>query len=169
MASPFPGGVIGTFDVLAFRKAMLSKEMSVWQGLHMSPRVAPSPRAKLCTYLRWFARPDRVLVKSYYELPMSITKLRSLFHFRMGSHSLPVEQGRLARPGVPRHLRSCTFCPDRALGDEQHCNFDCPCFNGHRLSFAQLVDDAHGAMRTLVWHQDQKAVSALILAICTEA
>ena len=37
------------------------------------------------------------------------------------------------------------------------------------LSFAQLLDDAHGAMRTLVWHKDQKAVSALILAICTEA
>ena len=37
MASPFLGSVIGTVDVLAFRKAKLSKEMSVWQGLHMSP------------------------------------------------------------------------------------------------------------------------------------
>ena len=36
-------------------------------------------------------------------------------------------------------------------------------------SFAQLFDDAHGAMRTFVWHKDQKAVSALILAICTKA
>ena len=87
----------------------------------------------------------------------------------MGLHSLPVEQGRLARPGVPRHLRSCTFCPDRALGDKRHCIFDCLRFDGHRLSFAQLFDDAHGAMRTLVWHKDQKAVSALILAIYTEA
>ena len=42
---------------------------------------------------------------------------------------------------------------------------ECPRFDGHRLSFAQLFDDAHGAMRTLVWHKDQKAVSALILAI----
>lgn len=169
MATPFPGGVLGTVDVLAFRKAMLSQEVSVWQGLHMSPRVAPSPRAKLCTYFRWFARPDRMLVEPYYELPMSITKLRLLFHFRMGSHSLPVEQGRLARPGVPRHLRSCTFCPGRALGDERHCIFECPRFDGHRLNFPQLFDGAHDAMRTLVWHKDQKAVSALILAICTEA
>ena len=84
MASPFLGGVIGTVDVLAFRKAMLSKEMSVWQGLHMSPRVAPSPRAKLCTYFRWFARPDRVLVEPYYELPMSITKLRFAISFQDG-------------------------------------------------------------------------------------
>ena len=108
-------------------------------------------------------------MEPYYELPMSITKLRSLFYFRMGSHLLPVEQGQLARPGVPRHLRSCTFCPHRALGDERHCIFECPRFDGHWLSFAQLFDDAHGAMRTLVWHKDHKAVSALILAICTEA
>ncbi len=35
-----------------------------------------------------------------------------------------------------------------------------------RLSFAELFDDAHRAMQTLVWHKDQKALSALILAIC---
>ncbi len=169
MANPFPGSVAGTVDVLAFRQAMLSQEVYVWQGLHMSPRVALSPRAKLCTYFRWFARPDRVLVEPYYELPMSITKLRLLFHFRMGSHSLPVDQNRLARPGVPKHLRSYTFCPGRELGDERHCIFKCLHFDGHRLSFARLFDDAHDAMRTLVWHRDQKAVSALILAICTEA
>ena len=85
------------------------------------------------------------------------------------NHGLPVEQGRLARPGVPRHLRSCTLGPGQALGDERHCIFECPRFDGHRLSFARLFDDAHGAMRTLVWNKDQKAVSALILAICTEA
>ncbi len=62
-----------------------------------------------------------------------------------------------------------TFCPGRALGDERHCIFECPRFDGHRLNFPQLFDGAHDAMRTLVWHKDQKAVSALILAICTEA
>ncbi len=112
MGSPFSGGVIGPVHVQAFRKAMLSQEMSVWLGLHMLPRVAPSPCAKLCTCFRWFARPDRVLVEPCHELPMSITGLRLLFHFSMGSHSLPNEQGQLARPVVPRHLRSCTLCPD---------------------------------------------------------
>ncbi len=172
MAIPFPGGVIGTVDVLAFRKANLSQEVSVWQGLHMSPRVAPSPHAKLCTYFRWFARPGRVQVEPYYELPMSITKytkLRLLFHFRMGSHSLSVEQGRLAKPGVPKRLRSCTFCTGWALGDERHCIFECLRVDGHRMSCARLSHDAHGAMRISVWHKDQKAVSALILAVCTEA
>ncbi len=64
----------------------------------------------------------------------------------MGSHSLPLEQGRLARLGVPTHLRSGTFCPDRALGGERHCSFDCPRLGGHRMSFARLFDDVHGAM-----------------------
>ena len=86
----------------------------------------------------------------------------------MGSHSLPVEQSRLARPGVPRQLRSRTFCPGQALGDERHCIFECPRFDGHRLSFQRLFDDAHGAMQTLMWNKDQKAVSALILVTCTE-
>ncbi len=49
------------------------------------------------------------------------------------------------------------------------CIFECPRFDGHRLSFARLFDDAHGAMRILVWNQGQKAVSALISAIFTEA
>ncbi len=89
---------------------MLSQEMSAWQGLHMSPQIAPSARAKLCSYCRWFTRPDRVLVEPYYELPMSVTKLILLFHFRMGSGLLLVEQGWLARPGVPRHL-AAHFAP----------------------------------------------------------
>ncbi len=46
------------------------------------------------------------------------------------------------------------------------CIFDCPRFDGRWLSFARLFDDVHSALRTLVWHKDQKAVSALILAIC---
>ncbi len=33
-----------------------------------------------------------------------------------------------------------------------------------QLGFAQVFDDACGAMRTLMWHKDQKAVSALDLA-----
>ncbi len=60
MPSPLLGGRIRNVDQLAFRKAMLARDMSVWDGLHISPRGAPSLGAKLCTYLRWFAWPDRV-------------------------------------------------------------------------------------------------------------
>ncbi len=40
---------------------------------------------------------------------------------QMGSHLLPVEQGRLARQGVPRRLGSCTCSLSGALIDERHC------------------------------------------------
>ncbi len=69
------GGGICNVDHLAFRKAMLARDMSVWKGLEMSPRGAPSRGAKLCTYLWWFARPDRGNTEPYYELPLPVTKL----------------------------------------------------------------------------------------------
>ncbi len=52
----------------------------VWLGLHTSARFAPLACVKLymCTYFCWFAQPDRMLVEPGYELPMPITKLRSL-------------------------------------------------------------------------------------------
>ena len=66
--------------------------------------------------------------------------------FRMGSHSLPVEQGRLARPVVPRQLRRCTLCDTHAIGDEQHYVFDCPHFAHICRQFRALFYDADGAM-----------------------
>ena len=49
MASPFPAGRIHNIDCLSSCKAMLSRKMSVWDGLHMSLRGASSQGAKLCT------------------------------------------------------------------------------------------------------------------------
>ncbi len=102
--SPFSGGRIRNVDHLAFRKAMLARDMSVWGGLHISPRGAPSRGAKLCTYLRWFARPDRVNTEPYYELPLPVTKLRSIFIF--GWVLIPC---RLSRAGL-RCLRCHDIC-----------------------------------------------------------
>ncbi len=42
---------------------------------------------------------NRVQVDPHHESSMSIMELRLLFHVRMVSHLLLVEQGRLARPG----------------------------------------------------------------------
>ena len=64
-------------------------------------------------------------VAPYLDIPMSISRLRLLMRFWMGSHSLPVEQGRLARPMVPPQLRRCTLCSTHAIGDERHYVFDC--------------------------------------------
>ena len=62
-----------------------------------------------------------------------------------------------------------TLCTTSALGDERHYVFDCPHFGGLRLTHAELFRDAAGAMKSLVWHKDQQAVCALLLAIVAEA
>ena len=64
-------------------------------------------------------------VPADYDIPMSITRLRSLMQF-MGSHDLPVERG---RPALARHMRFCTCCNTQAVGDERHHVFDCPAFH----------------------------------------
>ncbi len=53
--SPFSGGRICNVDHLAFRKAMLARDMSVWGGLHISPRGAPSRGATGKAALHLFA------------------------------------------------------------------------------------------------------------------
>ncbi len=59
----------------------------------------------------------------YFELPISLSKLRRLVQFRLGSHDLldlAIEQGRMARPVVLRYLRRWTLCSRGALGEERH-------------------------------------------------
>ena len=96
---------------------------------------------------------------------MSITRLRALVQFRLGSHSLPVEQGRFVRPCLPRHLRRCDLCNTQAVGDELHYVFDCPRFGAIRAQYSNLFQDAEGSMRLFMWHKDQKAVSHCLTAI----
>ena len=137
----------------------------VWDGLHVSPRTAPSRRAKLCTYFASFLRPSQLKTVPYFELLMPISRLQLLMQFRMGSHALPVEQGRLAEPAVPGYLRCCTLCGTRALGDERHFVFDCPRFANIRRQFRSLYQDADGTMQCFVWHKGQKAVCHCLAAI----
>ena len=113
--------------------------LQVWDGLRVSPRTAPSKRAKLCTYFAWFLRPSQLKTVPFFELPMPISRVQLLMHFRMGSHASPVEQGWLAKPAVPRHLRRCTLCRTRACGDERHFVFDCPHFAHIRRQFGRCI------------------------------
>ena len=99
------------------------------------------------------------------ELRLEPPWVRLLMQFRMGCHALPVEQGRLAKPAVPRHLRRCILCGTRALGDERHFVFDCPHFANIRRQFRSLYQDADGTMQCFVWHKDQKAVCHCLAAI----
>ena len=111
-------------------------------------------------------RPCQLKTVPYFEIPMPISRLQMLMHFRMGSQTLPVEQGRLARPAVPRHLCRCTLCPTcRSLGDERHFVCDCPHFAHIRHQFRSNFQDADGTIQYFVWHKDQKAVSHCLAAI----
>ena len=109
-------------------------------------------------------------MEPYYELPLPITKLRSLIQFQ-GCHSLPVEQGLPGRLrlvcygscasalcalpvlGVMNVIMSSTVHMLLALGSRMR-----SCF-----------EEASGAMKSLVWHKDRQAVCALLLAIVTQA
>ena len=119
MASPFSSSGITCLNSLGFQANMEGELKKVRGGLHVSPRTAPSKRAKLCTYFAWFLRPSHLQTVPYFESPMPISRLRLLMQFRMGSHALPVEQGRLARPAIPRHLRRCTLCETRELAERE--------------------------------------------------
>ncbi len=162
-----PAGV-GAVDPHTFRRDMGDAYKRNWAGLHVSPRTAPSACTKSCTYLRWFARPGKMPAEPYFELPISLSKLRRLVQFRLGSHDLPIEQGRMARPIVPRYLRRCTLCSRRALVDESHFMLECSQFDGVHAQYADLLQDARDSMRNLMWHQNQKALSDFVFAILDE-
>ena len=89
MGAPFNSSGIGALDSLGFMSRSAQRREQVWENLHVSPRTALSKGPKLCTDRHWFGRP-----------------------------TLPIEQGRPARPALPRHLRRCTVCDTRAVGDE---------------------------------------------------
>ena len=80
-------------------------------------------------------------------------------------HGLPVEQSRFGKLGVPMHLRRCTFSTNHAVANERHFLFDCPHLAELRSEDAQLFDEAHGAMRSLMWHKNQMSVCAMTLTI----
>ena len=143
---------------------LAQQQHHVWEGLHVFPRACPSSGAKLCTYHHWFGRPGKFHGVPYYDLPLSVTRLRAIMQFRMGSNGLPIEQGRSVRPRLPRHLHPCTLCRTLSVGDERHYLFECPELHMTRAQHSSLLHDAQGSMRSLVWHKNQAAVSQFLAA-----
>ncbi len=80
---------------------------------------------------------------------------RNFLYMLMGAHSLPVEQGRIEMPKVPRHLRRCTFCATTTIGDERPPVFDCPHFHSLWQQHAEIFRDSHDAMRSRMSHVAQ--------------
>ena len=101
MGSPFVSSGIGALDSLVVMSRSAKRREQVWESLHVSLWTAPSKGAKLCALHYWFGRPSNLRFEPYYDLPMGISKFRALVQFRLGSHTLPIEQGRFARPDRP--------------------------------------------------------------------
>ena len=74
MGSPFISSGTGALDSLGFMSRLAKRREQVWGDSHVSPRTAPSKRAKLCTYHHWFSRPSNLRFEPYFELPMGIRK-----------------------------------------------------------------------------------------------
>ena len=119
----------------------------------MLPRTAPSKGAKLCTYSAWVLRPCQLRTVPYFELPMPISRRQMLLQFCMGSHALLLEQGRLAKPAIPPHLRHRTsrhWVTKGILGFAPSLS----------LSVASIAHCTKmlTMMQYFVWHKDQKVV-----------
>ena len=165
MPSPCSSSGVVALISLGFQANMAGQHRKVWDGLHVSPTLAPSKGAKLCTSFAWLFLPSQLGSEPYFDHPMPLSSLRLLMQFGMGSHSLPVEEGRLARPMVPRQLRWCTLCDAHAIGDERHYVIDCPHFAHICRQARPLFQDAAGAMQSFMWHRNQKAVRHCLAAI----
>ena len=123
--------------------------------------IASQP-VKLCTDRHWFSRPTHQVCPVYWEVPTSTAKLQRTMRFRMGSHLLPIEQGRHLR--LPRHRRVCRLCHTGALGDERHILLECPALADLRDEYSPLVAECSGVMARLVWARNQPMVSRYIIA-----
>ena len=162
LPAPFAPDASVYIDKNSFSIKLAGKQHEVWQGLHASPRSAPSKGAKSCMFHRWFARNGPV-PEPYFHLPLGGRSVRRLFRFRLGAHALPIEMGR--RLHMARVARVCPLCSGMHLGDERHHVFECPAVEDIRRRYSMLFVDSHRAMRLFMWHPDQKGVAACLLQV----
>ena len=123
-----------------------------WLDLHVAPMLCPSGRAQLCTYFRWFRRPQHVPSARIFSLRVDARRLRVFLRFRMGVHGLPIDLGR--QRGVPRSERRCDMCSTGAVGDEYHFVFVCPALAPVRACYAALLGPSFQTLRSFIWQDD---------------
>ena len=126
------------------------------ETVHVSPLIFSSFRSHL----------PRLLGLYWDRVPMSTAKLQRILRFRMGSHLLPIEQGRHLR--LPRHRRVCRLCHTGALGDERHMLLECPALADLRDEFSPFIAECSGVMARLVWARNQPMVAGTSLPALIE-
>ena len=80
---------LDAMDIDVLQELFLPDRLASFDSLPQDPRLAPPAGVKLCTYHRWFGRPQNAACPSYWESPMGNAKLHRILRFRMGSHHLP--------------------------------------------------------------------------------
>ena len=80
------------------RQLLVERFVAPLQQLDISPRTCPSRGALLCTYVRWFQRPDNVS-SCPAQLHLPRRTVQRFLRFRSGCHGLTNDLGR--RTGTP--------------------------------------------------------------------
>ena len=149
-------------DFAAVLQLLDARAGQVWHGIDVCPRTCPSQGATLCTYERWFARPQGLHRPGpLLQQPLSARCLRAFMRFRMGAQSLPNVLGR--RHGSARALRHCSHCDMHALGDERHMLFECPALQPVRDRYAALFGPSIVTVRQFIWQLDVVAVAHFVM------
>ena len=149
-------GSLPEIDVTQLRHNMRTCRDEVWQELHVSPRLAPSANARLCTYFKWFqpfARAATIL-----RLSISHTAMRQLLLFRTGCHGLAVDLGRGS--GIARAAWSCALCK-ACPGDEMHLVFECAALQMLRDDMPTPFQGVR-SMRCFVWQDKMVLMSRFV-------
>ena len=76
---------------------------------------------------------------------------RTLLKFRLSDHKLMIEEGRHARPKIPRENRWCKFC-QTVVEDEQHMLIDCKLY-GNRAKWFDKIKEKCPNFSSLNSHQ----------------
>ena len=110
-------------DISELRICLSAHLARAWTDLAPNPRACPTAGARLCTYLRWFARPTNSKA-DLLRLPLPRKAMVGFLRFRTGCHALPNVIG--TRTGVPRSQRLCPLCQspysdERAYIARVHC------------------------------------------------
>ena len=94
--------------------------------------------------------------------PLSARCMRTLLHFRMGSHPLPVVLGRRTR--VPGAQRMCQQCNLHALHDERHLICCVPCHAVCAVPcLVQYCASAENSMLLFMWQRETVRVAHYIM------
>jgi len=130
--------------------------------------TAPGLSSKLAAYHTDFAVPlDDTANQDFawhrppfFDLPMSVPKLKLVVRFRLSCHHLAIETGRWM--GIDIDHRTCQLCGTGAVQDEHHVLFSCPALQHARAKFPLLFGGRFTFVRQLFDYNalhDWKAVT----------